>query len=365
MRVTKAEAGDPAPFNQGIVARARVKNNLHKLSLPFSERSAGFVWFFSFLVKFAQVQKTDGNLILLLDEPGLTLHGKAQGDLLRYLDEKLAPHHQVIYTTHSPFMVPPNNLPAVRIVEDRVFQPKPGQWASEGTKVRDNTLATDRDTLFPLQGALGYELTQTLFVGKHTLLIEGPGDMLFLEAWSSALIRRGKKGLDRRWTPCPAGGIDKIQPFVALFSGQKLDIAVISDYAKTDKKKFESLRQNKVLESERLLNFATVLGLEEADIEDVFSPALYAEVINNAFDLPAANRATAQSLVDADKNTIRLVKKAEAFFGVLPPGAPEFDHFTPADWLFRNPGVLDQNIPEVNQTLDYAEKVITALNRLL
>ncbi|PYU66209.1 MAG: hypothetical protein DMG49_22690 [Acidobacteria bacterium] len=206
IRVTKAEAGDPVPFNEGIIARARVKNNLHKLSLPFSERSAGFVWFFSFLVKFAQVQKTAGKLILLLDEPGLTLHGKAQGDLLRYFDEKLAPRHQVIYTTHSPFMVPANNLPAVRIVEDRIFQPKPGQWASEGTKVRDDTLATDRDTLFPLQGALGYEITQTLFVGKHTLLIEGPGDILYLESWSSALVRRGRTGLDRRWTMCPAAG---------------------------------------------------------------------------------------------------------------------------------------------------------------
>jgi len=42
-----------------------------------------------------------------------------------------------------------------------------------GTKVRDDTMATDRDTLFPLQGALGYEITQALFVGKHTLLVKG------------------------------------------------------------------------------------------------------------------------------------------------------------------------------------------------
>ena len=53
VRVTKAEAGDHVPFNEGVIARARVKNNLHKLTLPFSERSSGFVWFFSFLVKFA------------------------------------------------------------------------------------------------------------------------------------------------------------------------------------------------------------------------------------------------------------------------------------------------------------------------
>ena len=157
VRVTKGEPGDPAPFNGGVIARARVKNTLHKVSVPFSERSAGFVWFFSFLVQFAQVRKTGSSLILLLDEPGLTLHGKAQGDLLRYFEEKLVPNHQVIFTTHSPFMVPPDGLPNVRIVEDKVIQTQPNKWKSEGTKVRSDTMATDRDTLFPLQGALGYE----------------------------------------------------------------------------------------------------------------------------------------------------------------------------------------------------------------
>ena len=364
VRVTKAESNDPPPFNQGIIARARVRNNLHKLTLPFSERSAGFIWFFSFLVKFAQVRKTGENPILLLDEPGLTLHGKAQADLLRYISEKLSPNHQVVFSTHSPFMVPPDDLPSVRIVEDKIFQLKPGQWTSEGTKVRDDTLATDRDTLFPLQGALGYEITQTLFVGKHTLLVEGPGDILYLYAWSSALQRRGKTGIDRRWTICPAGGIDKIQPFVALFAGQKLDIAALTDYARTDRKKLESLRQNRVLENERLLTFATILGIEEADIEDVFAPSLYASILNDAFGLDSSQRLTTEQLEAASSSNTRLLKKAEACFAVLPPEAPEFDHFLPADWLFRNPGVLDSDAPEVNETLERAERTISALNNL-
>lgn len=365
VRVTKAEPNDPAPFNAGIVARARVKNNLHKVTVPFSERSAGFIWFFSFLVKFAQVQKDGGRLVLLLDEPGLTLHGKAQADLLRYFFEKLAPAHQIIFTTHSPFMVPADDLPGVRIVEDRIKSPSPGVWVSEGTRVRDDTLVTDRDTLFPLQGALGYELTQTLFVGKNTLLVEGPGDILYLEAWSSALKRRGGPGLDRRWTICPAGGIDKIQPFVALFAGQKLNMATLSDYAKSDRKKLDSLRQNKILENERLLTFASLLGLEEADIEDVFAPTFFSSVLNRSFELPLKNHLTADSLIAADPNTSRLVKKAEAFFRVLPPELPEFDHYTPAEWLFRNSTVLDGSSQDVLDTLKQAETVIRALNRIL
>src|SRR2546430_8748969 len=111
--------------------------------------------------------------------------------------------------------------------------------------------------------------------------------------------------------------------------------------------------------------FETILGRKEADMKYRSNGPLSPEITNEAFNLPAANRATAQLLLDADQNTTRLVKKAEAFFAVLPPGAPEFNHFAPAGWLFFNPGVLDQKTPEVNETLDRAEKVIAALNKLL
>lgn len=366
VRVTKAEPQDPPPFNAGIIARARVKNNLHRLTLPFSERSAGFIWFFSFLVKFSQVQKTGNTgLILLLDEPGLSLHGKAQADLLRYFAEKLAPHHQVLFSTHSPFMVPADDLPSVRIVEDRVTSTKPGVWISDGTKVREDVLALDRDTLFPLQGALGYEVTQSLFIGKHTLLVEGPGDIMYLRALSSALGRKNKTKLDSRWSLCPAGGLDKIQPFVALFYGAKLDIAALSDYAKADKRKLEALKQNKILESDRLMTVASILGLEEADIEDVFAPAVYADILNRAFGLPDGQKLSAATLSVAAPETTRLLKKAEACFRVMPPATPEFDHFTPADWLIRNPGYLDADDPDIVATLDRAEKIIEAINKVL
>ncbi len=144
-----------------------------------------------------------------------------------------------------------------------------------------------------------------------------------------------------------------------------LNIAALTDYAKTDRKKLESLKQNKVLEGDRLLTFATLLVVDEADIEDVFSPGLYASILNQAFDLPLAQHLTAQTLIDADPGTTRLLKKAEAYFGVLPPEAPEFDHYTPSDWLIPNLNVLDADEKDVNETLERAEKVIAALNKIL
>jgi predicted ATP-dependent endonuclease of OLD family len=119
--------------------------------MDFDERSAGFTWFFSFLVQFSQVKKKFGNVIILLDEPGLSLHGKAQADLLRFIDEELKPHHQVIYTTHSPFMVPADKLATVRTVEDVVIEKEDKEIEVHGTKISTDVLKVDRDTLFPLQ----------------------------------------------------------------------------------------------------------------------------------------------------------------------------------------------------------------------
>ena len=219
--VDEGKPADPPPFNAGTVARARVRNDLHRVSVPFSERSAGFIWFFSFLVKFAQLQEHQGDVIILLDEPGLTLHGTAQKDLLRYFKEKLEPKHQLIFSTHSPFMVPADELSCVRTVEDVVTTDARGRKMSEGTKVRSDILATDPQTNFPVFGAMGFEITQGLIIAPDTLLVEGPGDILFLQAASRRLKELGRSHLDPKWAICPAGGIDKIMPFVSLFRGKQ------------------------------------------------------------------------------------------------------------------------------------------------
>ncbi|MDX1124785.1 AAA family ATPase [Sinorhizobium medicae] len=364
VRVEQARPGDPPPLNSGTIAWARIHNGLHRVDTPFSERSAGFVWFFSFLVKFAQVQNEDAPVVLLLDEPGLTLHGKAQADLLRFFKEKLAPHHQIVYSTHSPFMVPADDLASVRIVQDQVEMKGPRRTPI-GTKVRDDVLTRDPDTLFPLQGALGYEISQSLFVGKHTLLVEGPGDILYLQALSDALKRRGRLGLDSRWTLCPAGGIDKIRPFVALFAGNALHVSVLSDQAHGDKRKIEEMKRSAILNAEHFYTMADFLERSEADIEDIFEPELFASILNQAYNLEESNLVTVEKLRESNKTTDRLLKQAEALFAVMPTSVPEFDHFTPAAWLIRNPKSLDGKGNAVAYSLDRAQKIFETYNRLL
>ena len=363
VRIDEARPGDSPPFDEGTIARARIRNNLHKVDTPFSERSAGFVWFFSFLVKFAQVKNAGGPVVLLLDEPGLSLHGKAQGDLLRFITDKLAPSHQVIYTTHSPFMVPADELQRVRIVEDRVDGTKTPR-RSYGTKVSQDVLEVEADTLFPLQGALGYEATQSLFIGEHTLLVEGPSDILYLQAFSAALKERGRTGLDSRWTICPAGGIDRIMPFVSLFAGKQLHVAVLSDEARGAKGKVEKIRKSDILQASHFYTVADFIDAAEGDIEDIFNPHIYAEIVNRSYELPESHLVTVEKLAE-DTSTPRLVKKVEAMFRVMPQTIRMFDHFMPAAWLIRNPDLLAEESQPIEATLLVAEQVFETFNHLL
>ncbi|HEX9951261.1 MAG TPA: AAA family ATPase [Rubricoccaceae bacterium] len=357
-RFDAAKPDDPFPFNSGFIFRTRIKNERHGATVPFDDRSTGFVWFFSFLVWFSQVkERYPGAIVLLLDEPGLNLHAKAQADLLRYMNEQLAPHHQVLYTTHSPFMIDPGRLLSVRTVEDVVRNDE-----VLGTKVSEDVLATDRDTLFPLQAALGYEIAQTLFVGEHVVLVEGPSDVLYLQ-WASDLLRQRKRTpLDRRWVLTPAGSIDKISGFVSLFVGKGVHVAALTDYGQGDKGKVHRLRESDLLRAGHVLTVDAFAGQPEADIEDVLGRPLYVELLRHCYGLSKGQELPAARPADA---TIRVVKEAERHFASLPDTVPEFDHYSPARYLVEHSAELVQELPGLDDALNRFEAVFVALNKLL
>lgn len=171
-------------------------------------------------------------------------------------------------------------------------------------------------------------------------------------------------GGDLRWTLCPAGGIDKIRPFVAMFASNALHVAVLSDQAQGDKRKVEEMKRSDVLKAGHFYTMADFLQRTEADIEDMFEPELFASILNSTYGLEGTTLLDAKKLADAQKGTVRLVKLAEAAFAVMPATVAEFDHFTPAGWLIRNPKVLDGKSAAVTATLDRAQTVFDTYNDL-
>jgi hypothetical protein len=316
------------------------------------------VWFFSFLIWFSELRNTYGdNMIILLDEPGLSLHARAQQDLLRYIEEKLRPQYQVVYTSHSPFMVDTEDLLRVRTVED-----VDKDDVVLGTKVGDKVFSSDADTVFPLQAALGYDITQSLFVGEHTLIVEGPSDLLYLRWFSSELARLGRTSLDPRWVIAPCGGIDKVSSFVALFGGNKLHVAVFADYAAGQKQKLRSLEESSLLRDGHVFTAAMYVSQGEADIEDLLGRSTYVGLVNHAYELKGKDAVSGTKSADAPE---RVALEVKNHFRTLPPSVPEFEHLVPATHLFENSAEMRDNLPDFEDSLERFEKLFTDLNALL
>ncbi len=351
LKTLAPESGAPAPFHQGPILQIRVFNRRHRASVPFDERSRGFVWFFSFLAYFNELEAAGTtDLILLLDEPGLSLHGRAQEDLLRLIDDRLAPKHQVLYTTHSPFMVDPEHLDRVRTVID---------MERGGAKVSSEIFKADEDTAFPLLTAMGIEMTQTLFVGEHILLLEGPSDLIYLDVLTDVAEANGSTGLDPRWVKTPIGGSGKLSTFVTLLGANKLNVAVLVDSSTKDVGAVQRLRDNNQLARNGLVEISEFTGTGDADVEDLFDRDFYLELVNRAYALELGTPITTSEL---NANDPRMVRQIESVFKQRKI-ATRFNHYKPAAVLLREQAELVANIDAA--TIARADQLFNRLNALL
>ncbi|QFX83006.1 ATP-dependent nuclease [Streptomyces sp. SYP-A7193] len=351
LKVLTPETGAHPPFHDGPILQVRVFNRRHRASVPFDDRSRGFVWFFSFLAYFNELEAAGTtNLILLLDEPGLSLHGRAQEDLLRLIDERLAPKHQVLYTTHSPFMVDPDNLQRVRTVVD---------MERGGAKVSSEIFKADEDTAFPLLAAMGIEMTQTLFVGEHILLLEGPSDLIYLDVLTDVAEANGSTGLDPRWVKTPIGGSGKLSTFVTLLGANKLNVAVLIDSSTKDVGAVQRLRDNDQLAKNGLVEISEFTGTGDADVEDLFDRDFYLGLVNRAYD---SQLTTPITIAELNAKDPRVIRQIEAVFKKRKIAA-RFNHYKPAAVLLREQAELGPDVDSA--TIARADQLFTRLNSLL
>lgn len=322
--------------------KVRIWDGRHSLSLPFDQHSAGFQWFFSFLAAFSEYEYRSTPVVILLDEPAVGLHAKAQSDFLRFIDERLSKRCQVIYTTHSPFMVQPGRLDRVRMVED--------SGKDLGSTVSKEVLARDPDTLFPLQGALGYDLVQHLFVAKHNLVLEGTSDYAYLRTISDFLASKsGRTCLDDRWSLVPVGSADAVPTFVALL-GTHLDVTVLLDSRKEGNQRLTKLSNDGYLEKKRIILIGDILGQKLGDIEDLFEQDEYLSLYNKAFSASIKPK----DLVGSDPIVSRIARYLKV---------ERFNHGRPADVFLRE---RDKILPTLSEaTLTRFETLFEKINATL
>ena len=349
--IFNADPDAKPPLNSGQVLHIRIKSGKHRASVSFDEQSKGFKWFFSFIAYFSQLRGSGHKLIMLLDEPGLSLHAKAQSDLLDYFDERLSIDQQVIYTTHSPFMVDPTKFNRIRTVQD---------VDGKGTVISGDILKNDQDTVFPLQAALGYELAQTLFVGPNCLLVEGPSDLIYLQILSELAYSKQKTGLDSRWVTVPVGGSGKVSTFISLLGAHKLNTVVLIDIDSKDMQTVENLRKNALLKERSLIHMGQIIGSKNADIEDLFNPEFYLRLVNGAYATQLKEPLTIEKLGEGHP---RIVKRIKKYFKNNDIANGYFNHYKPAAYLLREQVTLTKEID--GRTVEHADSLFNQINELL
>ena len=328
------DAGTPV-FHRML--KVLMRDNRHGgIVTNFETRSAGFRWFFSFLAAFSRYQGTREPVIVLLDEPATSLHGEGQQDFLRFIISELGRSQQVLYTTHSQYMVDPSRYEKLRAVEDVATRDNPDL----GVTVRPAGVSTNHDTILPLKAALGYSISQHLFLGagRH-LVVEGGAEAVYLQRMSTHLEGLGRPHLDARFRLLPVGSTANMPPFVSVNS-PALDMTLLleGDRDSHDAKRLLRLADDGRLRPEEVVVIADAgATVAKPQIEDLLAPADYLRLFNIAFE----KRMELDALPPAED---RIVKRIAAVYGPFDRDMPAQALTTHVDEFFRSvaPETLDR-----------------------
>lgn len=217
-----------------------------------SLRSKGRQWHLAFYIKVTARAQEDVPNIILIDEPGLFLHAQAQKDILEKLEDSAA-ETQLIFATHSPYLLEPDKLNRIRLIN---------RTKKEGTKIENKIHAlADKETLTPILTAIGLELNSGIAHLDKTknVVVEGPSDFYYLEAF-----KRLQNKSDINFV---FGGGAGNMPFVGtILHGWGCKVLYLFDNDRGKKDGSKNLKSNWLVSKDLILSVID----SEGTIEDIF-----------------------------------------------------------------------------------------------
>jgi predicted ATP-dependent endonuclease of OLD family len=285
-REGRAEADKLRIIADGQYLKVVVEDDLG-VEIELHQRSEGFQWLVSFFVVFfAEAIGKHKNAILLLDEPGLSLHGLKQREF-RSTISRLSENSQTIYTTHSPFLVGPDELDLVRVVDMTSRR--------SGTKVHTTIASGDPAALLPLQEALGYDLAQSLFIQERNLVLEGLTDYWYVDATASLLCASNVVSLNEKIALIPAASAGKVVYFATILYAQSMKVAALldsdtaGDQAAQQETLIHSLGNKNILRTKDAYSG----GVTKPEIEDLLRDTLV-KIAKDSLGINVVDQALAQ-----------------------------------------------------------------------
>ncbi|WP_204105312.1 MULTISPECIES: AAA family ATPase [Spirulina sp. CCY15215] len=228
----------------------------------FAERSSGLKYFLSYYIQYRahQPHQTTSE-ILLMDEPDTYLSSQAQQDLLKIFEafangEDEKPPVQVVYVTHSPFLIDKNHSQRIRVLEK----------SKEGTRVVKDAAKNHYE---PLRSAFGAFVGETAFIGNCNLIVEGNSDQILIAGAATYLRSLNNvselENLDlNHVTIVPVGGASHVPYLVYLARGRDVEqppVVVLLDSDKSGNDAKKDLKKGGFLKKKELLKEKFVLQI--------------------------------------------------------------------------------------------------------
>jgi len=248
--------------------------------VELESRSTGLQWFLSFyLIFLVETKENLQNSILLLDEAGLSLHPLAQKDLIVFFNS-LATRNQIIYTTHSPFLVDTNNIDNVKIA----YIDENG-YTVASNNLRANTDPKHDTSVYAVHAALGLSVSDILLQGCTPVIVKGPSDQYYLNAIKTYLISIGRLSPKREIIFIPSGGVKGIKPISSIISSIDAELPfVIIDSDKSGKDFSHKLKCELYNGSfDKIIEMSDIIDKPAAEIEDLIPSEYLKTPINKLF----------------------------------------------------------------------------------
>ena len=273
-----------------------------------NRRAEGFKWTFSFIVNFAaETQKAElKEAILLLDEPARNLHPTQQmgiSDLLK----NLAGSNQVLYATHSPFMIfdyTPGNLLVVELDRKKHL-----------SKIFYDYWKADDATLTPILYGLSKGLVDSItdrevgFNSRPLIIVETMSDTMYLNAFDKFL--QDPNISMNPLNVVPAYSKNSVLPLSLFYHNHGYSTFILLDNDYESNQIAEQLKNNKISETQ-IIFFETGGNLLQS-IEDYMSTEDYLYAVNQTYEIKLrregfTNLAKEEVLIHGKKGIVENLK---------------------------------------------------------
>lgn len=265
-----------------------------------SERSLGFRWFFSFLLftQFQRSRSTDSNLIFLFDEPASHLHARAQSRLLESFEKIAQPNHQIVYSTHSHYLINPIWLEQAYIVRNSALEVDDDDPNTELSDIKNHITAvpykkfvssnpTQMTYFQPVLDAIDYRMSPLLIHGR-AVIVEGKFDFYPFK------YLLGKSSNDPELQIFPACGAGAMNAIISLLRAWSRPFVILLDDDAAGRREKKRYREQFLLSELQVVTLADLdVSLSGKAFEAIYRPDL-----DNLFDQYSIPRSSPVSKYD-------------------------------------------------------------------